>query len=437
MTTDRDLDGRLVSWLDEVSTPSVPDTLLERSLKRVGATRQRPGWLVRSGWGTRPATSRHGARVGMDRRWVVAIVAVALIATGGLFLKLSPVTTVGPSTSPSSPTDAPSSAPSAAPSAATHATPRPVALIAFMRELDNPPAGMPAGPNRLWVVGADGSDPRDLFPNDLRNDKVDPAWSPDGSRLLISYLGRGKLYLTDADGSDPVLLDTGCPDCADSDATFSSDGARIVFVRNRKESTQGGQAEVWHTVIATMDLATGRVVELDSTAETGDGGPRWSPDGTQIVFSRSWFTPEKFLNAAVFVVDADGQHLRQLTPAKLQARGPDWSPDGSRIVFETLDMRIVNRSVRTSDDIYSIRPDGTDLLRLTTDGLSNGPTWLSDGRILFTRVLGGSSGRAAGGFWVMDADGANISQLVPAALIASDNYYESGGGRDAAWQPVP
>jgi Tol biopolymer transport system component len=147
--------------------------------------------------------------------------------------------------------------------------------------------------------------------------------------------------------------------------------------------------------------------------------------------------PEKFLKAALFVVDADGQGLRQLTPATLQARAPDWSPDGTQIVFETLDMRTVSRSVRTSDDIYSIRPDGTGLRRLTTDGLSNGATWMPDGRLLFTRVLGGSSGRAAGGFWIMDADGGNITQLVPAALIASDNHYESGGGRDAAWQPTP
>jgi Periplasmic component of the Tol biopolymer transport system len=313
-----------------------------------------------------------------------------------------------------------------------------VAKIAFIRFLDNPPAGSPEGPKRLWVVGADGTGARDLFPKDPSNDKVDPAWSPDGSTLIVSLLGKGKLYLTDASGSDPVLLDTGCPDCTDSDATFSNDGTRIAFVRTRKESTQGGQAEILHTVIATMDLASGRVVELDSTAETGNNGPRWSPDGTQIVFSRSWLAmPNKFLKAAVFVVDADGQHLRQLSRSTLQARAPDWSPDGSRIVFESLDMRLVGRNVRTSDDIYSVRPDGSGLQRLTTDGLSNGATWMSDGRLLFTHVLGGASGRAAGGFWVMDADGGNVTQLVPAALIADDNYYESGGGRDAAWQPTP
>jgi Tol biopolymer transport system component len=223
----------------------------------------------------------------------------------------------------------------------------------------------------------------------------------------------------------------------DSDATFSNDGTWIVLVRNRLGPWSGGNYDR-HTTITTLDLGSGRPFELGSTLEAGIEGPRWSPDGTQIVFSRSWLAmPEKFLKAAVFVVDADGQHLRQLTPATLQARAPDWSSDGSRIVFESLDMRTVGGTVRTSDDIYSIRPDGTGLQRLTTDGLSNGATWIPDGRLLFTRVLGGSSGRAAGGLWVMDADGGNVTQLIPAALIASDNYYESGGGRVATWQPTP
>lgn len=193
---------------------------------------------------------------------------------------------------------------------------------------------------------------------------------------------------------------------------------------------------MWHTVIATMDLASGRVVELRSTAATGNERPRWSPDGKQIVFLRTWYGYAKILKAAMFVVDSDGQHLRQVSPANLAARLPDWSPDGSRIVFATLDMRIVGDRMQVSDDVYTIRPDGTGLRRLTTNGISNGATWTPDGRILFSRVIGGAGGRAASGFWTMSADGSHVAQIVPGKTIADDNYYESGGGRDAAWQPT-
>lgn len=436
MTTDRDFDRRIGSWFDLVAQPTPPDELLARSLERVRATRQRPGWLVRDRGPSPRTTGRPAGAARGDLRWVAAAVALVMVAAGtGLVLKLGTVS-VGPSISPSA-SEVPTSAPPATPGPLPTATARPVALIAFVRFLDNPPAGTFGGPHRLWVVGSDGTGAHDLFPTDRANDKVDPEWSPDGRQLMVSKLGTGKLYLTDASGSEPVLVDTGCPDCADSDASFSTDGTRIAFVRTRKESTQGGQAEIWHTVIATMDLASGRVVELESTADTGDGGPQWSPDGTQIVFSRGWFTYGKVAKSAVFVVDADGQHLRQLTPASVSADRPDWSPDGSRIVFESLDMKIVNQRMRTSDDIYTIRPDGSGLRRLTTNGLSNGATWTPDGRILFSRIIGGVGGRAAAGLWVMDADGANVTRLVPGTAIADDNYYESGAGRDATWQPVP
>jgi Tol biopolymer transport system component len=335
-----------------------------------------------------------------------------------------------PPPAPGSPGWSPTPSPLPSPSAGG---PTPgVALIAFMRLLDNPALGAWGG-SRLWIVGADGSGAHELFPNDP-GAKGNPAWTPDGSRLIFTDASR--LYLTDASGSKPQLVDTGCAACFDTDAAFSPDGTQLVFVRTRKEDTQGG-GQVWHTVIATMDLASGRVVELRSTAATGNERPRWSPDGKQIVFSRTSYGYAKILKAAVFVVDSDGQHLRQISPAALAARLPDWSPDGSRIVFATLDMRIVGGWMRTSDDIYAIHPDGTGLRRLTTNGISNGATWMPDGRILFTRVKGGAGGRAASGFWTMSADGSHAVQIVPGKTIADDNYYESGGGRDAAWQPAP
>ena len=112
--------------------------------------------------------------------------------------------------------------------------------------------------------------------------------------------------------------------------------------------------------------------------------PRWSPDGKQIVFSRQ----DKFGNgSAVFVVDADGQNLRQLSSAALPARLPDWSPDGSRIVFTSLVIKYVKvagtNTQQITQDVYTVRPDWTDLRRLTTDGNSIGATWTPDGRILF------------------------------------------------------
>jgi hypothetical protein len=140
-------------------------------------------------------------------------------------------------------------------------------------------------------------------------------------------------------------------------------------------------------------------------------------DGKQIVFS----VLDKMRNgSAVFIVDADGQNLRQLSSSKLPARLPDWSPDGSRIVFTSF----VSTRLQTTQDVYTVRPDWTDLRRLTTGGDTIGATWTPDGRILFATGCRGDPCAGNGGLWTMDADGSNVQLLVP-------------GSGDGAWQPTP
>ena len=84
MTADRDFDRQLASWFDEIATRRAPDGLLERSLERVGATRQRPGWLVRD---------RRDVR--MPQRFstmnlLAAAAVIGVLAVGGALLCSAP-----------------------------------------------------------------------------------------------------------------------------------------------------------------------------------------------------------------------------------------------------------------------------------------------------------------------------------------------------------
>ena len=108
---------------------------------------------------------------------------------------------------------------------------------------------------------------------------------------------------------------------------------------------------------------------------------------------------------------------------------PSWSPKGDRIAFT---------SDRDGDyEIYTIRPDGTDLRRLThTPGNDAHNAWSPDGEwIAFTSARGGFKDEAAlhpynpqpyGDLYVMRADGSDVRQL-------TDDQFEEG---TPSWLPT-
>ena len=411
-------DALIEKMLAQRAGPGAPADLILSIAAAIESTGQRaPG--LRGAVSGRGASRTHRDPGTLASRRILQVgafgIAVVVVAAGaGLFLRLSPALIGGPS---SPPVISPLPSSSVAPSPSPIATPRPAAVVAYTKYVFRTNSLAETG--RVWIVGADGTGAHELFPGGT-GDQSSVAWSPDGTRLV--YTDAGRLYLTDARGTAPQVVDTGCAAaCSDGSAAFSTDGTRLVFVRGASG------------VIATVDLASGRVVELGTTAATANERPRWSPDGTQIVFSRQ----DKFGGgSAVFVVDAGGQNLRQLSPATLPAHFADWSPDGARIVFTSLVSKIVRVSgtdtQQLSQDVYTVRPDGTDLRRLTTDGNSIGATWTPDGRILFSTGCRGDCA-ASGGLWTMESDGSNAVLLMP----GGSGLDAPLRGIDAAWQPTP
>jgi Tol biopolymer transport system component len=317
-------------------------------------------------------------------------------------------------------------------------------------------------PSRLWISNADGSDARELLPPRPGFTRESPvAWSPDGSRLLYRDDVDG-LVLADPLGSDRQSLQHICEDGVCSGVgrlTFSPDGSRLAFVRSDVQDA---------SVIAIMDLDSGIVVELDSTRisnaeprgaceEHCDGSlddPAWSPDGTRLVFARqATFNAETGeYETILLMVDADGSDLHQVVPTELSAITPSWSPDGAWIVFTSSIVSVIDPdTISESLDLYRARPDGSDLQRLTSDGVSARPNWTRDGRIAFVRLPGVETGTQTGfELWVMDADGTDATRLPAddlAALSAAgcvvcvyppmDLGFELAFLNDALWQPGP
>ena len=277
------------------------------------------------------------------------------------------------------------------------------------------------------------------------------AWSPDGSRILYSD-HFGDLALTDLAGSEPERLSLcpseNCPSLGADNFPFSPDGTRLAYA-----ALTDDQAE--SSVLLILDLGTGEVTELESTrsdavipcttaASEGDNdSPRWSPDGTQLVFARQGIGPLRNggCQSTLFVVNADGSDLRQLVPAEMNALIPSWSADGSTIVFHSstfLPGYPQDETARTVD-VYTIRPDGGGLRQVTNDGVSTWPRWTTDGRIVFQKWIDLEQGPYQ--IWIMNADGSNPTQLDDTSISALSALgcivCLDSGGREMLWQPTP
>jgi TolB protein len=106
----------------------------------------------------------------------------------------------------------------------------------------------------------------------------------------------------------------------------------------------------------------------------------------------------------IYVMDADGTNVQQLTQKAGPEFDPMWSPDGERIVY-----RDSTRGTNQDDEIYVMNADGSAQTNLTKDPANDwGPAWSPDGsRIAFNSTRAGSRPQ----LFVMNADGSGVQQL--------------------------
>jgi Tol biopolymer transport system component len=252
------------------------------------------------------------------------------------------------------------------------------------------------GDSKVWIATLGSSTaPVSITPSGAVD--MSPDWSPDGRRLVLV---RDSTLVTVADdGSDVRHLMPHEP-ASDALPAWSPDGARIAFQRQANESTCPGSNCGWDIYVVPAGGGTEQLV-------TSGQYPSWSPDGRALVFTQ----PLGGSCQATYQLSCDGDlyvmDLRSGKRRSLGVRGvyPRFSPDGSRIVFER------GGGADSGSDIVVVQADGSGARTLTPSGTEDiQPCWLPDGRhIAFVRTS--ATYASTNEIFVMDDDGGHATHV--------------------------
>ncbi len=191
-----------------------------------------------------------------------------------------------------------------------------------------------------------------------------PAWSPDGTRIAFAreVSGQADIYVMNADGTRVTRLTR--DHLMEYTPTWSPDGSGLAFMGYAKAAS-GRSPSPTHLYVMNADGSGMRRIGPDDAAT-----PRWSPEGTRIMFVNE-------RTGSIWVINSDGTGLRQVLDVSSLPGGrsfepnftvPAWSPDGSRIVLAA--------GSASSSHLYLINADGSSVRQLTHGSVSDeDPSW--------------------------------------------------------------
>jgi TolB protein len=249
------------------------------------------------------------------------------------------------------------------------------------------------GAKEIWMMDYDGASARALTRNGTIN--LNPAFLGDRGKLIFSsYLVEPpQLYEIETASPSPRRIHptrgmTTAP-------AYNPVDRELVFA-----STMDGRSELYRA-----PLAGGSPVRL-TFSWTIETSPSWSPNGHEIAF-----LSDRSGRPMIYVMDRDGSNIRRITHDFQYCGSPAWSPRGDRIAFAAIDDG-------NNMNIYTIAPDGSAPVRLTSGGSNESPAWSPDGRfIAFSSTRTGSAE-----IYVMRSDGTGLRRLT-----------FSGGNTMPAW----
>ena len=223
--------------------------------------------------------------------------------------------------------------------------------------------------SRLSIFDLDNSSAKSILATPTHIEA--PNWTPDGTALIVN--GSGRLYRIPLASPGLEAIDTGFAVNINNDHGVSPDGNSLVI----SDSTENGDSCIYALPISGGTPR--KVTELTPSYWHG-----WSPDGRTLVY-----VGKRGATYQVYRCPFSGGHETQVTDSFDHCDGPDYTADGQWIWF--------NGEREEEVQLWRMRPDGTELERMTNDRRVNWfPHPSPDGKhILYLAYESGTRGHPA------------------------------------------
>ena len=244
-------------------------------------------------------------------------------------------------------------------------------------------------------VAPPGTNAATIVYQDKTRNVLGPQWSPAGDKIIFG-VGMFNAFFN---GFNGLMLKPG--DRAEGGAQIAvvnPDGSGFQEITTGADNKSfpsmapDGKRFVYRSFspqgapgdgLKIMNLETKAV----TTLTTGyDNFPLWSPRGDLIMFSRAADGDYE-----IYTIKPDGSSLTRVTRSRGNDAHQGWSPDGEHIVFSTTRMGFKDEGIYTDapqpyGEIFVMRADGSQLRQLTDNQWEDGtPAWQPTGRLMTRR----------------------------------------------------